>query len=125
MKVSWLIVRNQNYDNLIINKQLRNKGIVMKSLYDKIYEVINRNNMVYEENEFQIQLYMSKRWREAFAAASEAEGSEYDESFPPPVTIVADLAEGTVDDHGSFIEDLEMLLTHLSRGGRLSNGELA
>ena len=41
----------------------------MKSLYDKVYEVINQNTMVYDQNEFQIQFYMSRRWRDAFAAS--------------------------------------------------------
>ena len=81
--------------------------------------------MVYDQNEFQIQFYMSKNWRDAFVAASEAEGAEYDETFPPPVTIVADLAEDSVDDHDKFIDDLKMLVRHLSKGGRITNGELS
>lgn len=95
----------------------------MKSLYDRVYEVIDANTMVYDENEFQIQLYMSKRWRSAFEAASEAEGSEFDETFPCPVPIVADLAADVVKDHDQFIDELNMLIRHLSRGGRLLNGE--
>lgn len=95
----------------------------MKSLYDRVYEVIDQNTMVYDENEFQIQLYMSKRWRSAFEAAAVAECSEFDETFPCPVTIVADLAADAVDDHDKFIDELKMLIRHLSKGGRLLNGE--
>ncbi len=97
----------------------------MKSLYDRVYEVIDKNTMVYDENEFQIQLYMSRRWRSAFEAAAQAEGSEFDETFPCPVTIVADLAADAVEDHDAFIEALTMLLPHLSTGGRLVDGEFA
>ena len=64
----------------------------MKSLYDKVYDVINRNMIIYDENEFQIQFYLSKRWPDVFKFAAEAEGSEFEASFPPPITIVADLA---------------------------------
>jgi hypothetical protein len=97
----------------------------MKSLYDKVYDVINQNTIIYDENEFQIQFYLSKRWRDVFKFAAEAEGSEFEELFPPPITIVADLAADEVKDHKKFISDLEMLIRYLSKGGRIINGELA
>jgi len=95
----------------------------MESLYDQIYELIDSNSMIYDENEFQIQLYMSKKWPQAFEACAIAEGGEYDESFPPTVPITADLAASSISDHVKFLEDFRGIIRYLSKGGNLSNGE--
>ena len=96
----------------------------MSSLYDRAYEVINSNEMIYDSNEFEIQLYMKNKWRDAFVAAREAEGGEFDDAFPPPVPIVADLAEDVVADHDKFINDFKDVIRYLSRGGQIKNGKL-
>ena len=95
---------------------------MMSNLYDRVYAVINSNDMVYNSNEFKIQMHMKSKWREAFVAAAEAEGEEFDDSFPPPVAIVADLAEDAVADHDLFINDFEKAIRILSQGGQLQNG---
>jgi hypothetical protein len=94
----------------------------MKTLHDQISELMNNNSMIYDENEFQIQLYMSKKWPEAFEACAVAEGEEYDESFPSPVPIVADLAASHISDPVKFVEDFQGIMRYLSKGGNLSNG---
>ena len=61
------------------------------SLSEKINEIISKNEEVYWNNEFQIQLHMSKKYLLAFKAAAIIESGEFDETFPPPTHIVADL----------------------------------
>jgi hypothetical protein len=97
---------------------------MMSNLYDRVYAVINSNEMIYDSNEFQIQMYMKNKWRDAFVAAREAEGEEFDDAFPPPVPIVADLAEDQVNDHDKFISDFKDVIRYLSRGGQIQNGKL-
>ena len=102
---------------------------IMSNFYDRVYAVINSNVMVYNSNEFAIQMHMKSKWREAFVAAAEAEGEEFDDSFPTSVSIVADVAdcadlgEDAVTDHDQFINDFEEAIRILSQGGQLQNGE--
>ena len=92
----------------------------MNNLLDRVYEVINTNEMLYEEHEFQIQMHMKNRWRDAFIAAS---ANDFDDSFPEAVTTVAAEAEEAVTDHDRFINDLQAVIRYLAKGGRLVNGE--
>jgi hypothetical protein len=94
---------------------------MMSSLYDRVYAVINSNEIIYSSNEFEIQMHMKNKWREAFVAAAEAEGGEFDDSFPPPVPIVAELVADAVADHDQFINDFEKAIHLLSKGGQLQN----
>jgi hypothetical protein len=89
----------------------------MSDLHDRVYAVINSNAMIYDSNEFEIQMYMKSKWRDAFVAAREAEGGEFDDAFPPPVPIVADLADDAVADHDKFISDFKGIIRYLSQGG--------
>jgi hypothetical protein len=93
----------------------------MSNLYDRVYALINSNEVVYNNNEFEIQMHMKSKWRDAFVAAAEAEGADFDDSFPPAVPIVADLVADAVADHDQFINDFEKAIRLLSKGGQLQN----
>lgn len=96
----------------------------MSDLHDRVYAVINSNAMIYDSNEFEIQLHMKNKWRDAFVAAAKAEGGEFDDAFPPAVPIVAAFAEEAVADHDKFISDFKDVIRYLSRGGQIQNGKL-
>ena len=74
------------------------------SLSNKINEIISKNEEVYWNNEFQIQLHMSKKYLLAFKAAAIIESGEFDETFPPPTHIVADLGADKIDNHNIISE---------------------
>ena len=95
----------------------------VSDLYDRVYEVINSNEMIYNSNEFEIQMYMKNKWRSAFVAAREAEFEEFDDDHPPAVPIVADLAADAIPDHDQFFKDFQKVIRYLSQGGRLQNGK--
>ena len=90
------------------------------SLLDKVNIIISSNEEVYWYNEFQIQLYMSKKYLEAFKEAALIECGEFDENFPPPTHIVADLAENFIKDHDLFLSDFFEAIQILSKGLKLN-----
>ncbi len=92
-------------------------------LADRINKIISSNEEVYWNNEFQIQLYMSRKWKLAFREASLIETGEFDIAFPPPTHVVADLAYEHVTDHELFIKDFFEVIQKLSRGLNLMNGK--
>jgi len=54
------------------------------TLYNKIIDIINSNIEIYNNNEFQVQLYMSKKFSDAFKYAHNAETEgleEWDKNF--------------------------------------------
>ena len=93
------------------------------SLSDKINKIISKNEEVYWNNEFQIQLHLSRRWLDAFKEAAIIEAGEFDETFPPPVHVVADLSENKISNHELFLEQFFEVIQNLSKGMTLSNGE--
>ena len=93
------------------------------SLSKKINEIISKNEEVYWNNEFQIQLYMSKKYLLAFKAAAIIESGEFDKTFPPPTHVVADLGADKIDNHNMFIEEFFEVITKLSKGLTMSNGD--
>jgi hypothetical protein len=94
-----------------------------ESIWQKVQDLITHNEDVYSENEFQIQLFMSRKWTSAFIATCNAEGDEFDENFPPPVSVVADLGAAAINSPDEFISDLESILARLSDGERMQGGE--
>lgn len=86
------------------------------SLYERVKAVINRYEDLYNENEFHLQVYMASIWGDAFKYAAECEGEEYDESFPPPITITADLSAEKIINPDDFVEQLEGMLERLKNG---------
>lgn len=93
------------------------------SLMHRVRELINSNEMIFDRNEGRIDLYMSQRWPGAFRVTAQAEGVEYDESFPPATINVADLGENEISNQDEFIAELEMVIRRLSNGERLERGE--
>ena len=93
------------------------------SLYNKITEIISKNEEVYWNNEFQIQLHMSKKYLLAFKTTAIIESGEFDNAFPPPTHIVADLGADKIDNHTMFIEEFFDVITKLSKGLTMSNGD--
>ena len=93
------------------------------SLYNKITEIISKNEEVYWNNEFQIQLHMSKKYLLAFKTTAIIESGEFDETFPPSTHIVADLGADKIDNHNMFIDDFFEVITKLSKGLTMSNGD--
>jgi len=93
------------------------------SLSEKINEIISKNEEVYWNNEFQIQLHMSKKYLLAFKTTAIIESGEFDETFLPPTHIVADLGADKIDNHNMFIDDFFEVITKLSKGLTMSNGD--
>ena len=98
-------------------------GQTEESLWQRVQDLIAKNEPLYSENEYQIQLNMSRKWTAAFIAACNAEGDEFDENFPPPISIVADLGASAIDNQDEFISDLESALKKLSSGEQMQGGE--
>ena len=93
------------------------------SLYDKINKIISKNEEVYWNNEFQIQLYMSRKHLSAFKAAAIIESGEFDQKFPPPTHIVADLGSDQIADHNLFVDQFYEVIIKLSKGLTMLNGD--
>ena len=93
------------------------------SLSDEVNKIISKNEEVYWNNEFQIQLHLSRRWLDAFKETAIIEAGEFDETFPPPVHVVADLGEEKISDHDLFLKQFFEAIQNLSKGMKLSNGE--
>ncbi|MDB9871203.1 hypothetical protein OAD33_09025, partial [Alphaproteobacteria bacterium] len=68
-------------------------------------------------NEFQIQLYMSKKFPDAFKYAHNAETEgleEWNNNFPPRVTAIGAYADDQVDAE-LFLEQFKEVVTKLSK----------
>ena len=97
----------------------------LSNLINKINYIINLNIEIYNNNEFQIQLYISKNFSDAFMYAHNAEIEsleEWDKNFPPTVTAIRDYAEDQVDAE-LFLEQFNEVVTKLSKGSILSKGD--
>ena len=93
------------------------------SLSEKINEIISKNEEVYWNNEFQIQLHMSKKYLLAFKTAAIIESGEFDKTFPQYTHIVADLGANKIDNNNKFIEEFFEVITKHSKGLKMSNGD--
>jgi|TARA_B110000305_G_scaffold90023_1_gene101507 hypothetical protein len=80
---------------------------------------------IHNNNEFQIQLYMSKKFGDAFKYAHNAETEglkEWNNNFPPTLFTIGDYVEDQVDAE-LFLEQFKEVVTTLSKGSRLSKGD--
>ena len=66
---------------------------------------------------------MSKKHLSAFKAAAIIESAEFDEKFPPPTHIVADLGSDQIADHNLFVDQFYEVIIKLSRGLTMLNGD--
>ena len=88
-------------------------------LHDRVIELINHNESLYDRWESNISVLIAKKWPEAYELAKENAGDEN-----PTVTIIADIGSEAIDDPNAFISDLEGVFRTLTKGGQLnSNGE--
>ena len=88
-------------------------------LYDRTLKLVQSNESLYDHWENPIASYMSKRWEEAFALASQFSGSDN-----PTTLEVADMGADAVNDEDKFLDDLRGVFRTLAKGCRLnSSGE--
>jgi hypothetical protein len=88
-------------------------------LHDRVIELINHNESLYDRWESNISALIAKKWPAAFELTKENSGDEN-----PTVTIIADIGSDSIDDPNAFISDLEVVFRTLAKGGQLnSNGE--
>ena len=95
------------------------------TLYNKIIDIINSNIEIYNNNEFQVQLYMSKKFSDTFKYAHNAETEglkEWNNNFPPTLFTIGDYVEDQVDAE-LFLEQFNEVVTKLSKGSILSKGD--
>jgi hypothetical protein len=79
-------------------------------LYVRAYELVDRNEMIYNVWESYIAKRMAKKWPEAFASLD----SEW-----PTVLEVASMCADEISDHESFLETLRRILKALAQGNQL------
>ncbi|BDU53379.1 hypothetical protein [Limnohabitans sp. INBF002] len=90
-----------------------------ESLYDEAWEIVSRNESLYDRWENHIAAYMSKRWPEGYALAQSESGSD-----KLTVMEVADVGAAEIGDHDSFLDDLSQVFRTLAKGCQLSiNGD--
>ncbi len=97
----------------------------LSNLINKINYIINLNIEIYNNNEFQFQLYMSKKNRDDFKYAHNAETEvleEWDNNFPLTLSTIGDYAEDQVDAE-LFLEQFKEVVKKLYKGSRLSKGD--
>lgn len=84
-------------------------------LYDRVVELINHNESLYDRWENNISAFIAKKWPSAFELAKEKSGD-----YEPTLTIIADMGIDAIDDPTSFISDLDGVFRSLSKGGQLN-----
>ena len=89
--------------------------MINEELYDRSYELVEKNEMVYNRWENEIATYMAKKWPAAFESTKEITGSEN-------VTLleVAGTSFGEINDADAFINDFHKLLRALANGSKLT-----
>jgi hypothetical protein len=85
-------------------------------LYDKVIELIDRNEKLYDRWENQIASCIAKKWIEAFNVAKEISGSEN-----PTLTEIADMGTDAIHDSKEFLRDIDDIFWRLSKGAELNN----
>jgi hypothetical protein len=83
-------------------------------LFDKVIDLVNRNEMIYNNWEFDIAHHMGKKWPAAYELAK----INLDDDNPT-VTLIADAGRDAVKDPDAFVSDLYEVMKFLSRGGQL------
>ena len=66
---------------------------------------------------------MSRKHHSAFKAAAIIESAEFDEKFAPPTHILADLGSDQIADHNLFVDQFYEVITKLSKGSTMFNGD--
>ena len=102
---------------------LRSQSDVSKSLSTRVRSIIGLNYFLYRKSQFQIEIFMMKRWRHAFVQSSERVGSEFEEDWPEDLITVASTADFGANDKTKFLKDLNSVFDHLAKGGSLEKGE--
>jgi hypothetical protein len=83
-------------------------------LYRMVLDLVNRNEIIYGNWEFDIAHHMGKRWPAAYKLAKKNLGDDN-----PTVTLIADAGRDAVKDPEAFVADLYEVLKYLSKGGQL------
>jgi hypothetical protein len=94
------------------------------SLYERVENLIIKNEAVYKKNEALIQHFMMQRWRVAFVLTAETKYGAFNEKFPPLIPDVVDFGGSEIEDDDMFICDLQSVLTRLSNGEKFKPGEI-
>jgi hypothetical protein len=86
-----------------------------KSLYDRAWEIVSRNESLYDRWESHIAAYIGKRWPDGYALGQSESGSD-----TPTVMEVADMGASEIGDHDAFLRDLYEVFRTLAKGCQLS-----
>ena len=84
-------------------------------LYDRVIELINHNESLYDRWENNISALIAKKWPSAFELAKENSGDD-----KPTLTIIVDIGIDAIDDPSAFISDLDGVFRSLSKGVQLN-----
>jgi len=88
-------------------------------LNDRIVDLrLEAGNSILDEWEGELDLYMEKRWPDAFKKFEEEERVEAD------VVALTDTHSHLISDHDAFYEAYRTAIQHVSSGGRCRDGEL-
>ena len=83
-------------------------------LFHMVLDLVNRNEIIYNNWEFDIAHHMGKKWPAAYKLAKKNLGDDN-----PTVTLIADAGSAAVKDPDAFVADLYEVMKFLSRGGQL------
>ncbi len=86
-------------------------------LYDRAWEIVSRNESLYDRWENHIAAYMGKRWPDGYALGQSVSGSEN-----PTVMEVADMGADDIGDHDAFLMCLQGVFRTLAKGCQLNIG---
>ncbi len=84
-------------------------------LYDRAWEIVSRNESLYDRWESHIGSYIAKRWPEGTAEAQVVSGSDR-----PTAMEIADMGADQIGDHDAFLGDLMEVFRTLAKGCQLS-----
>lgn len=84
-------------------------------LYDRAWEIVSRNESLYDRWENHIGAYMGKRWLAGYELAQTETGSD-----APTVMEVADIGHSEVHDYDAFLGDLKEVFRTLAKGCQLT-----
>jgi len=84
-------------------------------LYDRAWEIVSRNESLYDRWENHIAAYMGKRWPEGANEAQEVSGSDL-----PTAMEIADMGADQIGNHDAFVADLSEVFRTLAKGCQLS-----
>jgi hypothetical protein len=84
-------------------------------LYDQAWEIVSRNESLYDRWESHIAAYMGKRWPAGYELAQSETGSD-----TPTVMEVADMGAEKIGNHDEFLTDLRDLFRSMAKGCQLT-----